>query len=75
MAIAGSCVPTMEMPYFSITTSSECATLVYTCNIRKGHPGCLATRASHRYGPRNGLRVIIKHGQHHWSTWAEQSRM
>jgi hypothetical protein len=72
MAIAGSCVSTMEKPRFSITTSSESAALLYTQYTRKKHAGHLASLASRHCGLQ---RVIIRHGQHHCSTWAEQSRM
>jgi hypothetical protein len=72
MAIAGSCVSTMEKPCFSITASPESATLLYIQNTRKGHTGRLASLASHHSGQ---YGLIIRHGQPHRSTWAEQSRM
>ena len=72
MAIAGSCVPTMEKPCLCITASLGSATLVYTQNTRKGHTGRLASLASHRSGR---YRLITSHGQHHRSTGAEQSCM
>jgi hypothetical protein len=50
MAIAGSCVSTMENPCFSITTSPESPTLLYTQNTHEGHTGLLASLASHHYG-------------------------
>ena len=50
MAIPGSCVSTMEEPRFSITTSPEPATLLYTSNTRKRRTGHLASPASHHLG-------------------------
>jgi len=46
MAIAGSCVSTMEKPCLWITTSSESATSLFTQNTGKGHTGRLASVAS-----------------------------
>src|SRR6267154_4597108 len=71
MAIAGSCVPTMEKPCPWITASLESATLLYTQYTRKGHIGRLASLASHHSG-RYGL---IRHGQCRCNTWAERSCM
>jgi hypothetical protein len=48
MAIAGSCLSTMEKPRFCITTSPESATLLYTQNTGKEHTGRLAGLTSHR---------------------------
>ena len=48
MANAGSCMSTMEMPCFWITTSPESSTLLYTLNTGKGHTGRLASPTSHR---------------------------
>ena len=48
MAIAGSCVSTMEKRCPWITTSPKSATFLYTQNTRKRHTGRLATLASHR---------------------------
>src|SRR6266403_4292184 len=72
MAIAGSCVSTMEKCYLWITTSPESTTFMYTQNTRKGHPGRLASSASHHQG---GNDLIIRRGQHCCSPWADQSRM
>ena len=72
MANADSCVPTMEVPCFWITTSLESTTLLYTSNTGKGDTGRLASLASHhlwQFGPN-------KHnGQRHCGTWAEKSRI
>jgi hypothetical protein len=43
MAIAGSCLSTMEKPCSWITTSPQSATFLYTQNTHKGYTGCLAT--------------------------------
>jgi hypothetical protein len=59
MAIAGSCVPTMEIPRSWITTSPESATLLYTRNAPKRHTGRLASLASHHQGEYD----LIGHGQ------------
>ena len=72
MAIAGSCVSTMEMPCLWITTSPGSATFLYTGNTRKRHTGRLASLASRHQGPYD---LIIRHRRHHCGTWAEQSRM
>ena len=58
MAIAGSCVPTMEKPCFSITTSPETAPFLYTQSTRKRHTGHLASFASHHQGH---YGLIIRH--------------
>jgi hypothetical protein len=50
MAIAGTRVSTVEKPCFPITTSPEAATLLYTRNICKDLPGCLANLASRHCG-------------------------
>jgi hypothetical protein len=50
MAITGSCVSTMEKPYFRITTSPESPTCLYILNTHKGQTGRLASLASHRCG-------------------------
>jgi len=71
MANAGSCVPMMEIPCFSITTSPESPTLLYTSNTRKGHTGRLASFAPlHR-----GQFSLNRHGRRHCGTWAEQPRL
>src|SRR6266403_3998787 len=72
MAIAGSCVSTMENPCLWITTSPEPATTLYTQNTRKRHIGSLASLASPHLG---GHDPIITRGRHCRSTWPEQSRM
>ncbi len=72
METAGSCVSTMEKPNFWIITSPETATLLFTQNTRKVHIERLAGLASH-YSWQDGL--IIRHGQRHYGTWAEQPRM
>ncbi len=64
MAIAGSCVSTMEKPCLWITTSPESATFMYTQNTRKEHPGRLAGLAS----PHWGRHVIIRRGRHYCGT-------
>jgi hypothetical protein len=48
MDIAGSCVSTMEMPCFSITTSLESSALLYTRDAGKRDDGRLASLASRR---------------------------
>jgi len=48
MAKAGSRVPTMEKPCFSVTTSLESATFLYNPNTRKGQTGRLASLTSPR---------------------------
>ncbi len=65
MAIAGSCLSTMEKPRLWITTSFESATFLYTRNTRKGHTGRLACLASPYLG---GYVLVIMHGQHHCNT-------
>ena len=72
MAIAGSCVSTMEKPRFWITTSTESATLLYTQNTRKGHTGRLASLASHHLGVYD---PIIRRGRRRCGTRAGESRM
>jgi hypothetical protein len=57
---------------FSITTSPESATFLYTPNMRKRDTGRLASLASHRCGL---YGLIIKDGQRRCSTCAEQSHM
>src|SRR6266849_7462085 len=71
MAIACSCMSTMEKSCFSITTSPQSATFLYSQNTRKGHLRRLATLSS----PREWKYDLIRHGQRHCSTWSEQSRM
>src|SRR6266852_8962983 len=71
MAIVGSCVSTVEKRSVWITTSPEFAALLFTRNTRKGHTGRLASLAAHRWGQ---YGLVIRHGQHHCSTWATQSR-
>ncbi len=72
MAIAGSCVSTMEKRHLQITTSLESAASLYTQNTRKEHTGRLASLASPHFG---GHVLNIGHGRHHCGTWADQSRM
>ena len=48
MAIAGSCVSTMEKPRFSITASPESATLLYTKDAGNEHTERLASLSSRR---------------------------
>jgi hypothetical protein len=72
MAIAGSCVSTMEKPCSWIAMPPESATCLHTQNPRKGHTGHLASLTSHRCGQ---YGLLIRHGQRHCSTWAERSRM
>jgi hypothetical protein len=66
MAIAGSCMSTMEKNCFRITTSPESATFLYTRNTRKGHTGRLASLTSHRRGHLHGL--VIGNGQPYCGT-------
>ena len=70
MAIAGSCVSTMEKPRFSITASSGSAPLLCIQNTRKGHTKRLASFASHRQWRYDSqvFILIIRHGQRHHST-------
>ncbi len=72
MAIADSCVSTMEKRRLWITKSSESATSLYSQNTGKGHTGRLASLASTHPG---GHIRKIRRGRHHCGTWAEQSRM
>ncbi len=65
MAIAGSCVSTMEKAYFWITMSTESATSLYSQNTRKRHTGRLASLASPHPGQYD---LNIRRGQHHCST-------
>ena len=46
MAIAGPRVSTMEKHCFSVTKTSESATLLFTQNARKAHATYLASLAS-----------------------------
>ncbi len=72
MAIAGSCVSTMEKHRFWITTPPESATSLHTGNACKRQVGRLASLASPHLGQYD---LFTRHGQHRNSTWAGQSRM
>ena len=72
MASPRSCVSKVEKRCSSIVKSPESTSLLYTKNTHKGYTGRLASLTSPRWAW-VWYDLNNRHGQHHCSTWAEQS--